>query len=128
MNNIIYGIDITPLLKARVIFERFRKNLNTEQEKAGAVQSFEMVYELSWKTMKRILDKKGVEVRSPRDCVREAASNGLISDSKLWFDFIEKRNLTTHTYEEKVVDDVIGVFESFSASLTELIDNIQNEK
>ncbi|HLD84423.1 MAG TPA: hypothetical protein VI844_01475 [Coxiellaceae bacterium] len=41
-------IDAGPLLRAQKKFELFRKNLNSEQEKAGAIQAFEYCYELSW--------------------------------------------------------------------------------
>ena len=67
-------------------------------------------------------------MRSPRDCIRESVLNGIISDPKLWFDFIEKRNLTNHTYHQEAVKHVIDIFEIFSQSLSELINNIQNEK
>ncbi len=125
---ILYDIDIKPFIKAVNAFERFRKNLNTDQEKAGAIQAFEFSYELAWKTMKRILQKKGIDARSPRDCFREAASVGMISDPKMWFSFIEKRNITVHTYDESVMQEIISVFEDFSVALSELIQYIKNEQ
>jgi nucleotidyltransferase substrate binding protein (TIGR01987 family) len=70
----VYDIDVDPFLKASDAFERFRQNLISDQDKAGAIQAFEFSYELSWKTMKRILAYKGIDVRSPRDTFREAAA------------------------------------------------------
>ena len=127
MSHIIQGIDIAPLLKARATFERFCQNLNTEQEKAGAVQAFEFCYELAWKMMKRFLDKKGIEVRSPRDAFREAALNKLIKDPKPWFIFIEKRNITTHAYDEKILEDIVMVFKDFSKELSAFIEVLEND-
>jgi nucleotidyltransferase substrate binding protein (TIGR01987 family) len=126
--NLIYNINVEPFFKACATFEKFRKSLNTDQEKAGAIQAFEFSYELAWKTMKRILQAKGIEARSPRDCFREAASIGMISDPKQWFIFIDKRNMTVHAYEENVVEEIIAIFDNFSASLNELIKYIQNEQ
>lgn len=42
-------IDLSHILKAQKVFERFRKNLVTDQDKTGTVQAFEFCYELSWK-------------------------------------------------------------------------------
>lgn len=125
---LLYQIDLFPFFKGRSTFEKFRKHLGTDQEKAGGVQAFEVSYALAWKTMKRILEKKGIDVRSPRDCFREAALNGMISNPKIWFGFIEKRNLTVHTYDEIVMESVIGIFEDFSKALTELVDYIACEQ
>ncbi len=123
----IYGIDITPFMKARHKFDTFRQNLITEQDKAGAVQAFEYCFELSWKTLKRLLNKKGIDVKSPRDCFREAALNRMISDPKEWFVFLDKRNLTSHTYNEDALNDVIKIFDDFSKALSEIVDFIDKE-
>jgi hypothetical protein len=45
-------VDITNLLKAQQVFERFRTNLETDKEQAEAIQTFAFSYELVWKTMK----------------------------------------------------------------------------
>ena len=122
--NVIDGIDISSLLKSKEVFELFRQNMVTDRDKAGAIQAFEFCYELCWKTMKRILKGRGVEVNSPRDVFREAAINRIINDPKIWFDFIEKRNLSTHTYNQLNVDAVLSIFDSFSDASTRLISNI----
>ncbi len=124
MQDFIYGIDISNLLKARDVFERFRRHLESDQEKAGAIQAFEFCYELIWKTMKRVLEKKGIEVRSPRDCFREAGLNKLISDPEQWFIFLEKRNLSSHTYKEENVDAIVHIFPQFSAAMSEFIQQL----
>lgn len=53
-------VNIAPLLKAFRKFEEFRKNSNTEQEKAGTIQAFEYCFELVWKVMKRLLEERGI--------------------------------------------------------------------
>ncbi|MCX4079724.1 HI0074 family nucleotidyltransferase substrate-binding subunit [Rickettsia rhipicephali] len=102
-----------------------RKHLDTEQNKAGSIQSFEFCYELAWKTMKRFCEKS---VKTPyilKDVFREAAVSGLISDPKIWFKFIEIRNITVHTYNEKNLELVISIFDDFSDALNELINNLE---
>lgn len=75
---VITMVSILPLIKAFNKFKIFSENLQSEQEKAGAVQAFEYCYELSWKTMKRLLNERGVIVNSPREVFRCAALEGLI--------------------------------------------------
>ena len=116
-------IDLSALIKARKKFELFRQHLNSEQEKAGAIQAFEYCYELAWKMMKRLLEARGVICNSPRDTFREAALNNLIFDPEIWFDFIKARNLTVHTYDEESMRKVLSTFDHFSQELTEFIKN-----
>lgn len=123
----LWGVDLRSFIKAHRIFEDFRKNLQTDQEKAGAVQAFEFCYELAWKTLKRLLEKKGIEVRSPRDCFREATLNHIISDPTIWFVFLEKRNLTVHTYNENALGEVIQQFDNFSKALREIFSYVEKE-
>jgi nucleotidyltransferase substrate binding protein (TIGR01987 family) len=100
-------IIIDPLLRAFDRFERFRMNSNTEQEKAGTIQAFGCCFELSWKIMKRLLQERGKVANSPREVFRMAALEGLISDSELWFDFLKKRNMTVHTYNQNEATEVL---------------------
>lgn len=108
---------ITPLLKAFSKFETFRVNQKTEQEKAGLIQAFEYCFELSWKMMKRLLNMRGKVANSPREAFRMAALEGFIEDPELWFDFLKKRNLTVHTYNETEVENVLSICDAFSKNL-----------
>ena len=119
-------IYLTPLLNAQKKFESFRQNLDTEQEKAGAIQAFEYSYELAWKILKRVLKHKGLDVASPRDTFRTAAQNFLLDDVEKWFEFQKKRNLTTHTYNDAVMDDVVSIFPDFSVELLKLTKTLQS--
>lgn len=121
-DEIILGdINIGSLLKAARVFEEFRRHLTTDQEKAGAIQAFEFTFEQSWKIIKKVLLKKGLECGSPRDCFRLAAQDGLINQPEQWFIYLAKRNLTSHTYNPEMVADIIAVFEGFSLDLDRLI-------
>lgn len=128
MSIIIHGIDIENLIKARSNFERFRIDMEDDRDKAGAIQAFEYSFELSWKTLKRILDFQGVETRSPRDTIRETALNKLISNPEEWFIYLEKRNISSHTYKEENAESVISIFDKFSLAMTELVHNLESMK
>ena len=113
------------LLKAQTVFERFRKNMKDDQDQAGAVQAFKICYELSWKIMKRILAAQGVESTAPRDIFRKAATAQLIDNPEAWFGFIEKRHLTSYTYEQENMDVIVAAFDAFSAELTKAIERMK---
>jgi nucleotidyltransferase substrate binding protein (TIGR01987 family) len=121
---VIDSVNITPLLKAFKKFESFRQNLNTEQEQAGAIHAFKYCYELSWKYIQRLLALRGKTANSPREAFRMAALEGFIADSEIWFEFLKKRNLTAHTYEEKEAIEVLRVLPSFSQELQNFLKNI----
>ncbi len=76
-------IDITPLKKAASVFERFRVDMMDDRDQAGAEQAFEFCFELSWKFLMKILNKKSVNVASPKDTIRAALKNNLIKDADL---------------------------------------------
>ena len=120
------AIDLSKLLKAQAVFERFRQDMQDDRDQAGAVQAFEFCYELAWKMMKRVLATQGVEVGSPKDTFRKAALAKLIDDPEIWFDFLEKRNLTSHTYEQENLDAIVAVFDIFSSELDKAIQRMQD--
>src|SRR5438132_10599632 len=107
-------INLSHILKAQKVFERFRKDLSTEKDKVATVQAFEFCYEFSWKLMKRVLQSRGLEVASPKETFRIAALEHLIEDPEIWFEFQKKRNLTVHSYNEEYLNDIISVFDKFS--------------
>jgi len=72
----------------------------------SAIQRFEFTYELAWKVLRRYLAYQGVEARSPRDAIRGTFEQGLIPDDPAWFAMIELRNLTSHTYDEKIAERI----------------------
>lgn len=121
MDTQLHGVSFEPLLKARENFEEFRKNLSNKQYKAGAIQAFEYTYELTWKTMRKILIVRGKEHNSPREVFRAAALEGFIKKPDAWFEFIKARNITVHTYDEVDADAVIAVFEEFSEALRDFL-------
>ena len=76
----------------------------SELEKAGVIQTYEFTFELAWKTLKDFLEAKGVEVKFPRDVIKEAFKYELIEDGELWMDMLQKRNLMSHTYNETLAE------------------------
>jgi|APCry1669189034_1035192.scaffolds.fasta_scaffold52317_2 nucleotidyltransferase substrate binding protein (TIGR01987 family) len=120
------NINIEVLKKADSVLEKFMKNDKTEQEQAGIIQSFEYCYELSWKIMKKVLNSEGLEVSTPKQVIREAGSAKIIDDVKLWIEFVNKRNLTVHTYNELVLKEIMEIMPKFKDELSKLIKELEN--
>jgi nucleotidyltransferase substrate binding protein (TIGR01987 family) len=127
--NMIRGIKIDNLIKAQSQFEEYRSNISKPQKRAGAIQAFEYTYEMCWKMIKKLLEVEGVkEVYTPKDCFRKVAKFGLITDPKIWFEYLEIRDLTVHTYNEDVAHQVSNIFGSFSVSVKKLLGNFEKLK
>lgn len=77
-------------------------------KRAGVVQVFEFTFELGWKSLKLLLNEKGIEVVGPRDTLREAFAAGIIKDGQAWLDALDDRNLSTHAYDEETILAIVG--------------------
>src|SRR5579872_6600630 len=125
---LINNIDVSPLLKAQIFLENAVKQARSDLEKAGAIQGFEICYELAWKTMKRILAFRGIDVASPRETFRQAALEKLIHDPETWFEFIRKRNMTVHSYNHKIAEEIFHFLPVFASELQHFIDILKTFK
>ena len=71
-------------------------------------------FELSWKLLKDYLEAQEFSVKSPREAIKQAFQIGLIDDGDVWMEALSDRNLTVHTYDErmagKLVHDIIKVY------------------
>lgn len=89
---------------------RFKEVLNiqkTDVIRDSAIQRFEFTLDLSWKMLKTFIeDKKGVVCSSPKECFREAYHSGIIEYDDEWIKFVDMRNETVHTYNEKIAERI----------------------
>lgn len=81
------------------------------QFRNSVIQCFEFTYEISWKMLKRFLEKTSptpnwVDQFSFNDLIRVGAEQGLLSNPKTWFYFRKMRNVANHTYENKIAQQV----------------------
>jgi len=85
-----------------------------DRDFAGIIQNFEFVYELTWKTLKKILEQEGIEAPFPRIVFEQAFKINLISDHMYWKQISEARNLSAHTYDqtlaEKLCVEIINTY------------------
>ena len=84
----------------------------TDLEQQGLIQGFEFTHELAWNVLKDYLEMEGIQgLIGSRSTAREAFKRGLVVDGEVWMDMIEKRNLSSHTYNQTVA---LSLVESIS--------------
>jgi nucleotidyltransferase substrate binding protein (TIGR01987 family) len=74
----------------------------------GFVNKVEVIVEclLSWKMLRRYLAMDtAVEFFNVKDLFRQAGRQGIIDNVESWFAYLEGRNLTSHTYNEKTSEE-----------------------
>jgi len=122
-------LDISPLGKAITQTEKSLKYCESDfaksdlqlafQLRAGAIQAFEFTYELAIKTLKRYLEQTettaaNIDHMSFNALIRLGFERGLLKAELVgWKKFRDRRNITSHTYDEKkaqVVYETIPLF------------------
>jgi nucleotidyltransferase substrate binding protein (TIGR01987 family) len=102
-------------------FSQLSNNLNisspNDAEKQGIIKSFEYTFELSWKTLKDYLESEGIATNSPRQVIKQAFHNQIITDGDTWIDMLDQRNLMAHTYDEARANQALDLIRNkyFSA-------------
>ncbi len=79
----------------------------SDLENQGLIQAFEFTHELTWNVMKDRFEYQGNSgITGSRDATREAFQKGLIEDGEGWMEMIKSRNQTSHTYQQKVAEEI----------------------
>ncbi|WP_025270324.1 HI0074 family nucleotidyltransferase substrate-binding subunit [Hippea sp. KM1] len=92
-----------------VIENTNKENEDYEVYRDSAIQRFEITTEAFWKCVKVFLKiREGVVCNSPKGCMRELFLNGYVdeNDLEILLNMIDDRNLTSHTYNEEVAEEI----------------------
>lgn len=123
-------MDEALLISFQQSVQRFQEILH-EPESAitrdAAIQRFEFVEELSWKCIQKFLRDEQIICRSPKECLREAFTFGLVEEDARWFALMEDRNLTVHTYHEPTAKEVYARLPSYLPLFENLLARLQEE-
>lgn len=128
------------MLKTQIKFEKFCKALATLEaiylkpvmdDRANidaTIQRFEFTFELGWKFLKDYFEEKGVVLNYPKEIIQEAFAVGLINDERLWLQMLSDRNMTSHTYNEKLADEIYERIKKYVPELKKIvISDIRNK-
>ena len=97
------------LTKLENAYAKLREGADTaknELEKDGVIQRFEFCFELLWKTLKIFLRDTGIEVKTPKESLKEAFRVGWLKEEKIFLDMLEDRNMTSHIYDKETSEEI----------------------
>ena len=102
---------------------------DSELERAGAIQYFELAFELAWKSCKSLSEELGIqEIRSPKAALKEAKTQGWLRDEKPWLEMLEARNRMAHVYSAEQALQVYGKLPTFVSALADLAAALKRAK
>ncbi len=120
-------LELGPLRLAIESLEEILEQPMNEFIRDGAIQRFEYTFELCWKFMQRLLKLRGVDTGSPTQVIRSGFKEGLIQDADLWLQFLKSRNLTVHTYNQKVAEEVFKDAQRFPEFAKQLLHKLESD-
>ncbi len=96
----------------------------------GIIQRFEYTFELSWKMLKRYFEMYGLEkvdTFTNKQFFRLAFEQGLIKNAEVWMGYLQRRNLTSHVYDEEVARKVYSTVNDFYLDAKVLLANLRTQ-
>lgn len=93
----------------------------------ATIQRYEFTIELFWKFLKAILESKGVEVQYPKDVLKESYQGQLIDDEAIWLSMLNDRNLTSHTYDQALADQIYERIKTYIPILRKTFERLSKD-
>lgn len=113
---------LTSLQEAMDFHAQCRNDLAARIARDAVIQRFEFCVELGWKVAAKAMGSRST---TANPVIREMAQNHLISDPALWFEFVEARNKTSHSYNESVAQEVHATAARFIQEGFSLLDKLK---
>ena len=119
------------LLQLTKAVELSRQRPLSDIEQQGLIKAFEFTHELAWNVMKDYFEYQGnASLMGSRDATREAFQRNMVADGQGWMEMIKSRNMTSHTYNQEIADEISGkvigsyfhLFQEFNSRLQGLLD------
>ncbi len=116
------------------IILRYKKEYMDIAIRDVLIQHFEYTYSLAIKMIKRYLkialaENEEVDTMDFNRMIREASRMGiLLNNLEIWTVYRQKRNITSHTYEEQKALEVVGVVDDFYKDAKYLLSKLQERQ
>lgn len=114
-------LDISSFVKVldslKAILLRYEREYNDIDIRDAVIQRFEYTYSLAVKMITRFINLQSNEATPAmtfNETIRQANKLGLLkSDLIDWTEYRQKRNMTSHTYDEAVANEVVSIVPKF---------------
>jgi len=97
----------------------------------AAIQRFEYTFEAVWKAAQAVLRERfGVVLASPKPVIRACRENGLLTDSetRLALAMVDHRNLTAHTYNEALAEEIFAALPAYRDLLHTWLNRLESSE
>lgn len=111
------SVSLKPYSKALLALEEAIQAEKTDLNRDASILRFKFSVELAWKTAKKLMDSRET---LPKQIIRDMAQARLIEDTQPWFDALKYRNLSSHTYNEDLAEEVYLFIQSFFSEAKKL--------
>ena len=105
---------LNSLIEVLIVYE---KEPNDIIVRDATIQRFEYTYSLALKMLSRFISKESKEITHTmtfNQLIRTANQFGLLkSNLEIWDDYRQKRNSTSHTYDEAIALEVMSIVPNF---------------
>ena len=131
-----YKLDLTSLEKAfnslKIAFSKYNKSSNDDIIRDSVIQRFEYTYGMSIKMLERfiqITSAENVDAFTFNELIRKANEKGLLlGNLENWAVYRQKRNITSHTYDEKKALEVISIMDNFIKEIDFLMTELKTRE
>ena len=130
-------IDLTSFEKALAslfeVIKIYNSNKTNLITRDSMIQRFEYTYSISLKMIKRYLASgafvfANIDGMTFNEMIRQANKMGILrSNLERWDIYRQKRNLTSHTYDEKIAQDVASIIEDFALEAKYLLEKLKEK-
>ncbi len=101
-----------------------------EQFRAACIQAFEFTHETAFKMVKRQLertapDPSAIDQKTYAELIRSAAELGLVRDVNRFRSYRDKRNMTSHGYNQTKAEAIVADLEIFLEDVRHLLDHLR---
>ena len=117
--------------KLKEMLLRYEKESDDEAVRDSVIQRFEFTYSIALKTLRKYFIERAfvleeVNQMSFNEMIRTASQlNLLVSNLEKWTVYREMRNMTSHTYDEEIALQVVGIIPDFSKEIAYLITRLK---
>jgi nucleotidyltransferase substrate binding protein (TIGR01987 family) len=117
------------LASLQELVPQFLENKENIILRDAMIQRFEYSTEAFWKYLKAYLSiEHNLSANSPREVIRTGLKTKLYSEeiSKELLQILDDRNLTSHTYVEKLAESIAGRIPSYSTVMQNVMNQLSN--